>query len=136
MPPSPSQRHQSVWPTATPEPGGPRGGPQLTPFPPGRAALSDRPTHVACIPGTNSNTYQEKGPLMKTRIDQRNREGRNVRMKPIRNKLAAAAATCALLGAATTLSFSATSASASQPGQSSAALGAALRGDLSRYLTD
>ena len=34
------------------------------------------------------------------------------------------------------MSFSATSASASQPGQSSAALGAALRGDLSRYLTD
>src|ERR1700722_18421967 len=52
------------------------------------------------------------------------------------HKLAAAAATCALLGAAGTLSFSATSASASQPSQSSAALGAALRADLSRYLTD
>src|ERR1035438_3174742 len=70
---------------------------------------------------------------MRTRTDQEDREGR--KMKPIRNKLAAAAATCALLGAGT-LSFGATSASASPPGQSSAALGAALRGDLSRYLTD
>jgi D-alanyl-D-alanine carboxypeptidase len=86
--------------------------------------------------GNKFKDLSRKRPLMKTRTDQRNREGRNVRMKPIRNKLAAAAATCALLGAATTLSFSATSASASQPGQSSAALGAALRGDLSRYLTD
>jgi D-alanyl-D-alanine carboxypeptidase len=59
-----------------------------------------------------------------------------VRTKPVRDKLAVAAATCALLGAAGTLSFIATSASASQPGQSSAALGAALRGDLRRYLTD
>jgi len=96
---------------------------------------------------------------MRTNTHQENREGRkilrrsadggvlggvaagiaehfDVHMKPIRNKLAAAAATCALLGAAGTLSFSATSASASPPGQSSAALGAALRGDLSRYLTD
>ena len=71
---------------------------------------------------------------MRTKTDQENREGR--KMKPIRNKLAAAAATCALLGTAGTLSFSATSASASPPGQSSAGLGAALRGDLSRYLTD
>jgi D-alanyl-D-alanine carboxypeptidase len=59
----------------------------------------------------------------------------DVHMKPIRDKLAVAAATCALLGAAGTLSLSPTSASASQPGQSSAALGTALRGDLSRYLT-
>jgi len=57
-------------------------------------------------------------------------------MKPIRDKLVAAAATCALFGAAGTLCFSAPSASASQPGQSSAALGAALRGDLGRYLTE
>ena len=61
--------------------------------------------------------------------------GLDVRMKPIRRKLAATAATCALL-ATGTLSLSATSAFASQPAQSSAALGAALRGDLSRYLTD
>jgi D-alanyl-D-alanine carboxypeptidase len=54
--------------------------------------------------------------------------------KRIRDKLAAAAATFALL-AAGTLSFSATSASASPPGQSSAALGVALGGDLNRYLT-
>jgi D-alanyl-D-alanine carboxypeptidase len=98
---------------------------------------------------------------MRTKTEQENRDGRKilprsaakgvlggvaartaehvaleVHMKPIRNKLAAAAATCALLGAAGTLSFSATSASASQPGKSSAALGTALRGDLSRYLTD
>ena len=69
---------------------------------------------------------------MRTESDQEKREGRK---KPIRNKLAAAAATCALLGAAGTLLLSPTSASASQPGQSSAALGTALRGDLSRYLT-
>ena len=37
--------------------------------------------------------------------------------KRVRDKLAAAAATFALLGAAGTLSFSATSASASQPGR-------------------
>ncbi len=55
--------------------------------------------------------------------------------KRIRDKLAAAAATCALL-AAGTLSFSATSASASPPGRSSAALAAALGGDLNRYLAD
>ncbi len=75
---------------------------------------------------------------MRTKTDQENQEGRalDVHMKPIRNRLAAAAATCALLGAAGTLSFSATSASASPPGQNSAALGAALRDDLSRYLTD
>jgi D-alanyl-D-alanine carboxypeptidase len=59
----------------------------------------------------------------------------DVQMKSLRNKLAAAAATCALLGAAGTSLFSPSSASASQPGQS-AALGTALRGDLSRYLTD
>ena len=53
--------------------------------------------------------------------------------KRARGKLAAAAATFALL-AAGTLSFSATSASASQPGRSSAALAAALGGDLNRYL--
>jgi D-alanyl-D-alanine carboxypeptidase len=98
---------------------------------------------------------------MRTGTDQRDREGRKIlhwsadggdygrlaattiaehvavdpHLKPIRNKLAAAAATCALL-AAGTLSFSATSASASQPGRDTAALAAALRGDLSRYLTD
>ena len=55
--------------------------------------------------------------------------------KRIRDKLAAAAATFALL-AAGTLSFSATSASASPPGRSSAALAAALGGDLNRYLAD
>jgi hypothetical protein len=61
-----------------------------------------------------------------------------MRTKRIRSKLTAAAATFALLGAAGTLSFRATSASASQSGQRSAALEleAALRGDLSRYLTD
>ena len=98
---------------------------------------------------------------MRTKTDQKNREERKilrrsadggalggvaagiaehfalrVHMKPIRDKLAAAAATCALLGVAGTLCFSAPSASASQPDQSSAALGAALRGDLSRYLTE
>ena len=97
---------------------------------------------------------------MRTKPHQQNREGRktlsrsadggvlgsapagiaehfalDVHRKPIRNNLAAAAATCALL-AAGTLSFGATSASASQPGRSTATLGAALGGDLNRYLTD
>ena len=57
------------------------------------------------------------------------------RMKPIRNKLTAAAAACALLGAAGMLSSSAASASAISPGRSGAALRAALRGDLSHYLS-
>lgn len=58
-----------------------------------------------------------------------------VRKNPIRNKLAATAATCALL-AAGTLSSGATSASASQPARSTATLRAALGGDLNRYLSD
>jgi D-alanyl-D-alanine carboxypeptidase len=56
-------------------------------------------------------------------------------MRPVRERLAAAAAACALL-AAGALSFSATSASASPPGHKSAALATALRDDLSRYLAD
>jgi D-alanyl-D-alanine carboxypeptidase len=56
-------------------------------------------------------------------------------MKPIRNKLTAAAAACALLGGAGMLSSSAASASAISPGRSGAALRAALRGDLSHYLS-
>jgi len=96
---------------------------------------------------------------MRTKPDQQNRRGRKtlrrsadggvsssvpagiaehfalgVRRRPIRNTLAAAA-TCALL-AGGTLSLGATSALASQPGRSTAALGAALGGDLNRYLTD
>ena len=55
--------------------------------------------------------------------------------KRIRDKLAAAAATFALL-AAGTLSFGAASAAASQTGQNSTALRAALGGDLNRYLAD
>jgi D-alanyl-D-alanine carboxypeptidase len=60
----------------------------------------------------------------------------DVHRKPVRDKLAAAAVTCALLGAAGTLSFGATSASASQPGRNTVTLGAALGGDLNRYLAD
>jgi D-alanyl-D-alanine carboxypeptidase len=59
-------------------------------------------------------------------------------MKRIRTMLTAAAATCALLTAAAMASAgaaSAASASGSPARQSSAALRAALRGDLSRYLT-
>jgi D-alanyl-D-alanine carboxypeptidase len=52
-----------------------------------------------------------------------------------RNKLAAAAATCALLAAAGMASAGPASASASPARQSGAALRAALRGDLHRYLT-
>jgi D-alanyl-D-alanine carboxypeptidase len=95
---------------------------------------------------------------MRLKTDQKNREGRkilhrpadggvlggvasgiaecfarDVRIKPILVKLAAAAATCTLIGMAGML-LTATSASASQPGPRSAALGASLRGDLSRYL--
>ena len=55
--------------------------------------------------------------------------------KRFRDKLAAAAAAFALLGAAGMLSSSAASASASQTRQNSAALQAALGGDLSRYLS-
>ena len=55
--------------------------------------------------------------------------------KRVRDKLAAAAAAFALLGAAGTLSSSAASASASQTRQNSAALQAALGGDLNRYLS-
>jgi D-alanyl-D-alanine carboxypeptidase len=52
-----------------------------------------------------------------------------------RNKLAAAAATCALLAAAGMASAGPASASAGPARQSGAALRAALRGDLHRYLT-
>jgi D-alanyl-D-alanine carboxypeptidase len=55
-------------------------------------------------------------------------------MKQIRNKLAAAAAAGALLGAAGMASASAASASAASGRQSAAALRTALRRDLSRYL--
>jgi D-alanyl-D-alanine carboxypeptidase len=55
-------------------------------------------------------------------------------IKPIRNKLTAAAAACALLGAAGTLSACATSAAAAPSHASPAVLRAALRGDLSRFL--
>jgi len=56
-------------------------------------------------------------------------------MKPIRTKLAAAAAACALLTTAAMASAGAASASAALPRTSSAALRAALHRDLSRYLT-
>jgi hypothetical protein len=57
------------------------------------------------------------------------------RMKPIRTKLAAAAAACALLTTAALASAGAASASAALPRTSSAALRAALHRDLRRYLT-
>ena len=57
------------------------------------------------------------------------------RMRPIRTKLAAAAAACALLTTAAMASAGAASASAALPRTSSAALRAALHRDLSRYLT-
>jgi D-alanyl-D-alanine carboxypeptidase len=57
------------------------------------------------------------------------------RMKPIRNKLTAAVAVGALLGVTGMLSSSAASASASSPGGSGTALRAALRADLSHYLS-
>ena len=57
------------------------------------------------------------------------------RMKPIRTKLAAAAAACALLTTAAMASAGAASASAAPARASSAALRAALHRDLSRYLT-
>ena len=56
-------------------------------------------------------------------------------MKPIRTKLAAAAAACALLTTAAMASPDAASASAAPPHTSTAELRAALRRDLSRYLT-
>ena len=57
------------------------------------------------------------------------------RMGPIRTKLTAAAAACALLTTAGIASAGAASASAARPRTSSAALQAALHRDLSRYLT-
>ncbi len=57
------------------------------------------------------------------------------RMRPIRTKLAAAAAACALLTTAAMASAGAASASAALPRTSSVALRAALHRDLSRYLT-
>ena len=57
------------------------------------------------------------------------------RMGPIRNKLTAAAAACALLTTAGIASAGAASASAAPPRASSAALRTALHRDLSRYLT-
>jgi D-alanyl-D-alanine carboxypeptidase len=56
-------------------------------------------------------------------------------MKPIRNKLTAAAAACALLTTAGMATAGAASASATPPRTNSAALRAALHRDLSRYLT-
>jgi len=56
-------------------------------------------------------------------------------MKSIRNQLTAAAAACALLGGAGMLTSGAASASASSPGGSGAALRAALRADLTHYLS-
>ncbi len=58
-----------------------------------------------------------------------------LRMKPIRTKLTAAAAVCALLTTAAMASAGAASASAGTVRASSAALRAALHRDLSRYLT-
>ncbi len=100
-----------------------------------------------------------KGPLMRTKTDQQNRVGRKIlrrsvdggvlggvatgvaehseldgHTKRIRDKLAAAAATFALLGAAGMLSSSAASASASQTRPNSTAALAALGGDLNHYL--
>jgi hypothetical protein len=57
------------------------------------------------------------------------------RMKPVRTKLGAAAAACALLTTAAMASAGAASASAAPARASSAALRAALHRDLSRYLT-